>query len=60
MPRYFNTTGPCDPVRHYLLPPTARLPNLKPYLEAFDTVIGTTIPGDEIDSSTVIVRVTGN
>jgi hypothetical protein len=34
--------------------------NLKPYLEAFDTVIGTTIPGDEIDSSTVIVRVTGN
>ncbi len=34
--------------------------NLKPYLEAFDNVIGTTIPGDEIDSSTVIVRVTGN
>ncbi len=34
--------------------------NLKPYLEAFDTVIGTTIPGDELDSSTVIIRVTGN
>ncbi len=34
--------------------------NLKPYLEAFDTVIGTTIPGDEIDSGTVIIRVTGN
>jgi hypothetical protein len=34
--------------------------NLKPYLEAFDTVIGTTIPGDEIDSGTVIIRVTGS
>ena len=34
--------------------------NLKPYLEAFDTVIGTTIPGDEIDSGTVIIRVIGS
>ena len=34
--------------------------NLKPYLEAFDTVIGTTIPGDEIDSGTLIIRVTGS
>ena len=34
--------------------------NLKPYLEAFDTVIGTTIPGDEIDSGTVIIHVTGS
>ncbi len=34
--------------------------NLKPYLEAFDTVIGTTIPGAEIDSGTVIIRVTGS
>jgi hypothetical protein len=34
--------------------------NLKPYLQAFDTVIGTTTPGAEIDSATVIIRVTGN
>jgi len=34
--------------------------NAKPYLEAFDTVIGTTIPGDDIDSGKVIIHVTGN
>jgi hypothetical protein len=34
--------------------------NAKPYLQAFDTVIGTTIPGTEIDSSKVIIHVTGN
>jgi hypothetical protein len=28
MPRFFNTTGPCKPKFHYMLPPTARLPNL--------------------------------
>jgi hypothetical protein len=28
MPRHFNTTGPCQPDIHYLLPPTQRLPNL--------------------------------
>jgi hypothetical protein len=33
--------------------------NAKPYLEAFDTVIGTSIPGDEIDAGTVIIHVTG-
>ena len=33
--------------------------NAKPYLAAFDTVIGTSIPGDEIDSGTVIIHVTG-
>lgn len=31
----------------------------KPYLEAFDSVIGTAIAGEEIDRSTVIIRVTG-
>ncbi len=29
MPRIFNTSGPCDPERHYMLPATARLPNLQ-------------------------------
>ncbi|MDR1270478.1 MAG: hypothetical protein LBK82_13230, partial [Planctomycetaceae bacterium] len=24
-PRFFNTTGPCDPARHYMLPPAERL-----------------------------------
>jgi len=25
MPRFFNTTGPCNPEKHYMLPPEARL-----------------------------------
>ena len=29
MPRFFNTSGPCDPVEHYMLPPMARLPDLQ-------------------------------
>ena len=33
MPRSFNTTGPCDPARHYMLPPEARLPNLDAMVE---------------------------
>ena len=33
MPRVFNTTGPCDPVRHYMLPPEARLPDLETLVE---------------------------
>jgi hypothetical protein len=33
MPRYFNTTGPCDPGLHYMLPATARLPNLRPFFD---------------------------
>ena len=28
MPRTFNTTGPCDARKHYMLPPEARLPSL--------------------------------
>lgn len=28
MPRSFNTTGPCDPQYHYMLPPEGRLPGL--------------------------------
>src|SRR5215213_4187753 len=26
MARFFNTAGPCDPSRHYMLPPAERLP----------------------------------
>jgi hypothetical protein len=33
MPRYFNTTGPCDPRRHYYLPTAERLPDLQPFLD---------------------------
>ena len=33
MPRHFNTTGPCDKARHYMLPPRARLPDLIPFVE---------------------------
>jgi type II secretory pathway predicted ATPase ExeA len=29
MPRHFNTTGPCQPDIHYMLPPTVRLPDLE-------------------------------
>lgn len=30
MARTFNTTGPCDPARHYMLPAEGRLPDLLP------------------------------
>ena len=33
MPRHFNTTGPCKPNLHYMLPPTDRLPNLERVVE---------------------------
>lgn len=29
MTRFFNTTGPCDPSQHYMLPPLLRLPELR-------------------------------
>ena len=29
MYRFFNTTGPCNPDDHYLLPPLARLPQMR-------------------------------
>jgi hypothetical protein len=31
--RYFNTTGPCDPEQHYMLPAEARLPEAWPLVE---------------------------
>lgn len=33
MRRSFNITGPCDPARHYMLPPVARLPDLAPFIK---------------------------
>jgi hypothetical protein len=33
MPRYFNTTGPCNPVEHYYLPTAARMPDLAPFIQ---------------------------
>ena len=33
MRRFFNTTGPCDEARHYMLPAEARLPDLVPWVE---------------------------
>lgn len=33
MPRIFNTTGPCHPGFHYMLPPEARLPQLDELIE---------------------------
>jgi hypothetical protein len=33
--------------------------NAKPYLQAFDSLISTQVPGEKIDSGTLIIRVTG-
>ncbi len=33
MARFFNTTGPCNPERHYMLPATRRLPGLRAMVE---------------------------
>jgi hypothetical protein len=34
--------------------------DLKPYLDAFDSVIGTSTPGDTLDRATLIIRVNAN
>jgi hypothetical protein len=31
--RYFNTTGPCDPALHYMLPASARLPGARQLID---------------------------
>ncbi|MEO3876803.1 hypothetical protein ABGB18_49340 [Nonomuraea sp. B12E4] len=31
--KFFNTTGPCDPQRHYMLPPAPRLPEARVLIE---------------------------
>jgi ATPase family associated with various cellular activities (AAA) len=33
MPRWFNIAGPCKADKHYMLPPTARLPDLEQLIE---------------------------
>jgi hypothetical protein len=33
MPRFFNTTGPCDPRMHYMVPPGRRLPDVRTLVE---------------------------
>ena len=33
MPRFFNTAGPCDPARHYTLPPERRLPGVRQLID---------------------------
>jgi len=33
MARFFNTTGPCAPDKHYMLGPEERIPDLLPYVE---------------------------
>lgn len=33
MPRWFNTAGPCDPAKHYMLSPEARLPQVRQLIE---------------------------
>jgi hypothetical protein len=33
MARFFNTAGPCDPGRHYMLPPERRLPEVRKLIE---------------------------
>jgi hypothetical protein len=33
MPRHFNTAGPCEPDRHYLVPPEPRFPEARELIE---------------------------
>lgn len=33
MPKFFNTAGPCDPAKHYMLPPERRLPEVRRLIE---------------------------
>ncbi len=33
MAKFFNTTGPCNPAKHYMLPATARLPDVMRLVE---------------------------
>ncbi len=33
MARWFNTAGPCRPDKHYMLPPTSRLPDLETLIQ---------------------------
>ncbi|HSS48688.1 MAG TPA: AAA family ATPase, partial [Thermoanaerobaculia bacterium] len=33
MAKFFNTAGPCDPARHYMLPPERRLPEVRKLID---------------------------
>src|SRR5947209_920466 len=33
MERFFNTEGPCEPSRHYMLPPLDRLPTIGKFID---------------------------
>ncbi len=33
MPRFFNTAGPCNPVKHYMLLPESRLPRVRSLID---------------------------
>ena len=33
MAKFFNTAGPCDPDRHYMLPPERRLPEVRKLID---------------------------
>lgn len=33
MPHFFNIAGPCDPAKHYMLPPEQRLPGVRRLIE---------------------------
>jgi hypothetical protein len=33
IPRYFNTTGPCEPHQHYMVPPLPRVPEAREIVE---------------------------
>ena len=34
--------------------------SVKPYLQSFDSVIGTSVPGDDIDNGTLIINVSAD
>ena len=37
--RFFNTTGPCNPEYHYMLPPEERLEQIKGYRDKIDATV---------------------
>lgn len=45
--RFFNTTGPCDPARHYMLPAEPRLPEAR-----FDERAGAPEIGERLSRAT--------
>ena len=52
MARWFNTTGPCNPKKHYTLPPTARLPGNMERLIAQESYFVMHAPGSRLSQFT--------